>query len=179
MLASFEEYLAQENALQVEQTNKRTQRIMSYVARLQTDNARLQHFVKAEMERIDDVETRSMQTKQLNRDLNEQLEQQKADGEAMKKDYESQLEEANRRLTDVENVLEEMETKYARIQEAMTLARRVHSRELEQVKKEKMESDEKYRKELEDLKKERDKAITAIGAADSLFGPFRGLVNNR
>jgi chromosome segregation ATPase len=186
LIAAFEEFLAEQDALQAEQTKQRTQKTMKYVAQLQAENTQLHGFLKEEMQRNDDLEARSIQAEEANRSLQEnlatlkeKLTKQIASEEAMKKEYESRLEERNGRLAEAENAREEAEAKCERVEEAMTLARKVHLRELEQAKKEKTDSEERLRKELEDLRKEHDKVIAALGAANSIFEPLKGLFGNR
>ena len=137
------------------------------------------------MQRNDDEQERSIQAEKANRsleenvaELKERLSKQMANEEAMKGDYESRLEEKDGRLTEAERVREEAETKCERLEQVMALARRVHSRELEQLKKEKTESEKKLRREMEDLKKSCDKVMETVGIFSSRVESIKGLYGN-
>jgi hypothetical protein len=92
-----------------------------------------------------------------------QREQQKSN------EYEFGRGVTNARVTQAETMQSEAEVRAARAEQALEIARRVHSREMSQVKKDYEEMEMGLKESLESRTKQRDELVTALKTVNTLY----------
>jgi len=120
------------------------------------------------MQRYGELEARSIQAEADKQNL-ELKHREALDAlnreELVRRAFELRCATAERRVSETEKTCLEVETKRAEVEQALDLARTVHARELEKVKKEREESENNLRTELKDMKGQRDRIREAIRMA--------------
>jgi hypothetical protein len=173
------EFFAHERAVQAEHTARREQRFSSLISSVIKENVTLRDFLRDEIARNDEIEVRAGKAeianaklsaeisnlKRLNEDLTNRLKKE----ELLRRDSDLRCRNVDDAISKAEKGRLEAEKKYRLAHQSTTL----HSKALEQVKKESEEMEKKLRKELEGCKTEREELASIFMLMSDVSNKFQ------
>jgi len=176
MAGDLSEYIARQEAVAVEQARRQTRHLGEIISALQSNNKVLKNYLRLEVEHSKELEARCAEA-EIHTQNHDQTVQLLLEEQQLRKECQERSEASEARAAESERMCLDAETRCARVEEALDLARVVHARELEQARtlhaqeeKRREETEKSLRQQLEEMMKQRDdlkNKITAINRMSS------------